>query len=86
LYIALAFPRTAQAYANACYATNAKMIPNESIRVSDCAGLGFFGQLISPRYGWFAGAILAVPVSVLLPIGSFKQALRDAWKKRRDRG
>jgi hypothetical protein len=50
-----------------------------------CAGLGFLGHLVSPRYGWFAGAVLSVPVFILLFIGSFKEALNDSRKKRRER-
>lgn len=50
-----------------------------------CAGLGFLGHLASPRYGWFAGAVLAVPVFVLLFIGSFREALNESRKKRRER-
>ena len=49
-----------------------------------CAGLGFAGHLVWPRYGWGAGAVLAVPALILLFIGSFRQALK-ARQKRGDR-
>lgn len=51
-----------------------------------CAVLGFLGHLVSPRYGWFASAVLAVPVFILLFIGGFKEALNESRKKRRERG
>jgi hypothetical protein len=37
-----------------------------------CFGLGFLGHLVSPRYGWLLGVVLAVPVFILMLIGSFK--------------
>ena len=45
-----------------------------------CVGLGFLGHLVSPRYGWFAGPILVLPVFVSLLIASFRKALSDSRK------
>jgi uncharacterized membrane protein YjjB (DUF3815 family) len=38
-----------------------------------CFGLGFLGHLISARYGWLLGAVLAVPVLILMLLGSIKE-------------
>jgi hypothetical protein len=46
-----------------------------------CFGLGFLGHLVSPRYGWLVGAVLAVPVFVLVLVGSLKRS-RQSWKNR----
>jgi hypothetical protein len=50
------------------------------------AGLGFLGHLVSPRYGWGAGAVLAVPMLIALLVGSFREALKDSRKRRSERG
>ena len=50
-----------------------------------CLGLGFLGHLVSPRYGWLAGAILAIVVSILLLVGTYRQLFKDfrrSWKDR----
>jgi hypothetical protein len=41
-----------------------------------CFGLGFLGHLVSPRYGWLLGAVLAVTVFVLMLIGSFRGSVK----------
>ena len=46
-----------------------------------CFGLGFLGHLVSPRYGWLLGAVLAVSVFILMLIGSFKE-FRQSLKNR----
>ena len=51
-----------------------------------CAALGFVGHLASPRYGWGVGAVLAVPVLILLLIGSFREAVKESRQRRRNRG
>ena len=43
-----------------------------------CAGLGFLGYLVSPRYGWWIGALLFVPVFIVMLIGSFREAVRKS--------
>jgi hypothetical protein len=48
-----------------------------------CFGLGFLGQLVSPRYGWLLGVVLAVPVFILMLIGSFKEFRRGCKKRPR---
>jgi hypothetical protein len=50
-----------------------------------CLGLGFLGHLVSPRYGWLLGAVLAVPVFILMLVGSFKNSVK-AGKKRHGPG
>jgi hypothetical protein len=42
-----------------------------------CFGLGFLGHLVSPRYGWPLGAGLAVPVFILMLVGSFKESCQN---------
>ena len=43
-----------------------------------CAGLGFLGHLVSPRYGWWVAALLFVPVLIVMLIGSFREAVRKS--------
>ena len=38
-----------------------------------CAVVGFLRRLISPRYGWFAAAVVAAPFLALLLVGSFRE-------------
>jgi hypothetical protein len=50
-----------------------------------CAVVGFLGRLISPRYGWFAAAVVAAPFLALLLVGSFREMLREirrGWRRR----
>ena len=51
-----------------------------------CAALGFVGHLVSPRYGWGVAAGLAVPVLILLFVGSFREAIKESRQRRRTRG
>jgi hypothetical protein len=50
-----------------------------------CAVVGSLGHLISPRYGWFAAAVVAAPVLALWLVGSFREMLREirrGWRRR----
>ena len=49
-----------------------------------CAGLGFVGHLVSPRYGWGLGALLALLVLLLLLIGSFRESVEQSLEKCRN--
>ena len=45
-----------------------------------CFGLGFLGHLVSQRYDWLLGVVLAVPVFILMLIGRFKEFRRGCKK------
>lgn len=51
-----------------------------------CAGFGFLGHLVSPRYGWGVGAALAVLVLSFLLLGTFKKTLKGFRRRRNERG
>jgi len=46
-----------------------------------CFGLSFLGHLVSPRYGWLLGALLAVTMFVWMLLGSWKRS-RQSRKNR----
>ena len=54
-----------------------------------CFGLGFIGHLISPRWGWWASLIVAVPVVFFWLVGLYRQLLkglrqgREFWQSRK---
>jgi hypothetical protein len=41
-----------------------------------CAGLGYFGRLFSPRWGWLAGGIPAVAVFGIMFVATMRAGLR----------
>jgi len=41
-----------------------------------CAGLGYFGHLFSPHWGWLAGAIPAVAVFGIMFVATIRAWLR----------
>ena len=46
-----------------------------------CVGLALVGHLVSHRYGWLAGVVVAIPVLVLLMVGSFREAFKNSRKQ-----
>jgi len=51
-----------------------------------CAGFGFLGHLVSPRYGWGVGAALAVLLLLFLLLSSVKKTLKGFRQRRHERG
>ena len=50
-----------------------------------CAGLGFLGHLVLPRYSWLSiSLVLSAPVVLMMLITSWRQMfidIRKSWKK-----